>query len=111
MSVLQSEPNFVVNMLPSVDVPPTIVRKKEPSLTLQRIQGVSIPPREVYHPAIHNACQAMFEKHIDDLTPEDTHKFNFYRRHKTEIGEPLETEMIYLPVGVMRLCLNCGELT
>ena len=109
ISIPPAKSNLVVIKLPSIDIPP--VHKENPKLNFKRNQAVSISPRKTYHPAIHGACQAMFSKHPCDLTPEEIHKFNFYKNHKIQIGEPLESEIIYLPVGGIRTCNNCGELT
>ena len=101
--------NLAVTKLPSVDIPP--VHQENPQLNFKRNQAVSISPSKTYHPAIHGACQAMFAKHPSNLTPAEVHKFNFYKNHKMQIGEPLESEIIYLPIGGIRTCNNCGELT
>ena len=95
--------------LPSLDIPPA--EQENPKLSFKRNQAVSISPRKIYHPAIHGACQAMFAKHPSNLTADEVHKFNFYKNHKMQIGEPLESEIIYLRIGGIRTCINCGELT
>jgi hypothetical protein len=102
-------PRLVSSLLSSIDIPPII--KKKPKLQIVKIQSTSISPRPVYHPAIVNACDAMFAKHPSKLNPDEVQKFKLYQNHKTKIGEPLETEVIYLPIGGLRTCLNCRELT
>ena len=94
--------------LPCTSIAPII--KEKPKLSI-RICTTSIPPRPVYHPAIVNASHAMFTKHPSQLLPEELEKFKNYQDYKIRIGEPLETEIIYLPSGGIRTCLNCGELT
>ena len=77
-----------------------------------RNHTISIPPRPVYHPAIVNACEAIFGRHPDDLTPEEYNRYNTFRRQQSQIGKPLEEQIINLPSGGMRSCVNwSGELT
>ena len=109
ISILPENLELDVCVLPATDIPPA----PPPKLNLEFVknQAVSIPPRPVYHPAIFNASEAIFGKHLDDLTPDEFNKFNVYRIHQSQIGKPLEEQTIYLPNGGMRSCLNCGELT
>ena len=93
----------------TVDIPPIL--KERPKLTLVRWTKTTILPRPVYHPAIINACDAMFSKHPSKLMPEEVDKFNVYKNRKIQIGESLESEVIYLPIGGIRTCGTCGELT
>ena len=109
LSPSQVQPNLAVSFQSSMDIPPN--SQKMPNLNIVKIQSISIPPRPVYHPAIINACSAMFDKHPSKLRQDEVDKFMRYRNHKTKIGEPLETEIIYLPSGGLRNCLNCRELT
>ena len=53
----------------------------------------------------------MFQKHPSKLVPEEIEKFKWYENHNIQIEEPLETDVIYQPIGGIRTCLNCGELT
>ena len=85
--------------------------KNLPKLSYVKAQSTSISPRTVYHPCIINASEAMFRKHPEKLTPEENLKFQLYQQHKIRIGIPLETEVIYLPIGGIRMCVNCRELT
>ena len=103
------QPNLVVSFQSSMDIPPNV--KKMSNLNIVKIQSTSIPPRPVYHPTIINACTAMFAKHPSELGQDEIEKFKRYRNHKIQIGEPLETEIIYLPSGGLRTCLHCKELT
>ena len=103
------QPNLVASPLSSIDIPPVV--KKISNLNIVKSQYISIPPRPVYHPTIINACTAMFAKHPSQLRPHEVEKFNYYRKRKSQIGEPLEQEIIYLPSGGLRTCLNCRELT
>ena len=53
----------------------------------------------------------MFNNHPDALTQEEIIKFNHYKRWKSESGDPLETNPIYLPIGGLQKCLVCQNLT
>ena len=48
------------------------ISRENPKLSMIRNQTISIPPRPVYHPAIVNACETIFGRHPDDLTPGNT---------------------------------------
>ena len=110
-SILPQNPrsNLEITCMPNIDIPP--IYKEKSKLNLVKCNSTSIPPRTVYHPIVVNVCQAMFSKHPKNLTPEEVAKFNIYKERKKQIGEPLESEVIYLPTGGIRTCLNCGELT
>ena len=95
--------------MPIIDFPP--ISKEKSKLSLLKCTSTSIPPKPVYHPVLINVCEAMFSKHPSKLTPEEVTKFNTYKERKKQIGEPLESEVIYLPIGGIRTCVNCGELT
>ena len=92
--------------LPSISFIPPI-----DNLTIVRNAGISIKPRIIYHPAVINACEAIFKKHPDQLEQDEIVKFNHYRKWKTEMGDPLESNIVYLPTGGLRNCLVCGHLT
>ena len=53
----------------------------------------------------------MFGKHPDLFSNDEVLKFNQYRNWKTEIGDPLENNVVYLSIGGLRQCLICGHLT
>ena len=80
-------------------------------LTIVKISAISILPRPIYHHAIIDASRAFFLKPPSQLTTDEAQKFKKYQEDKTEIGEPLEAEVKFLPIGGIRTCLNCGELT
>jgi hypothetical protein len=61
LSPSQVQPNLAVSFQSSMDIPPN--SQKMPNLNIVKTQSISIPPRPVYHPAIINACSAMFDKH------------------------------------------------
>ena len=103
------QPELSKACLSTVNIPPVL--KERTKLTLVRCTKTTITPRSVYHPAIINACEAMFSKHPSKLIPEEVDKFNVYQNRKIQIGEPLESEVIYLPIGGIRTCVTCGELT
>ena len=79
-------------------------------LSFTKCSPISIAPRPIYHPAIINASKAMHGKHPSELTPEEVHKFNFYLRWKKEQGEPVESDIVYLPSS-MRNCLHFHQTT
>ena len=83
---------------------------KKPNLTISTNASISIPPRPVYHPAIINASQSFYKKHPSELTEEEIANFNVYLKWKQDAGEPVETDVIYLPSS-MRDCLHCGYPT
>ena len=62
-------------------------------------------------PTIINACETMFNKHPDHLLSDEIIKFNNYRRWKSEIGDSMEKNPIYLPIGGLRKCVICENLT
>ena len=98
-----------ITSLSPIDIPPTI--GKLPKLTIVKSSSTSFLPRPVYHPAIYNASQHFFLKPPSQLTADEAHRFKQYQQDKTEIGEPLEAEEKFLPIGGIRTCVNCGELT
>ena len=99
---------LAIHKVVCTDLPPI---KKEPKLDLVKAASTSIPPRQVYHPCIINASRAFFGKHPRELTPDEALKFKMYQKDKIQIGEPLENEIVYLPIGGIRTCINCGEFT
>ena len=99
---------LAIHKVVCTDLPPI---KKEPKLDLVKATSTSIPPREVYHPCIINASRAFFGKHPRELAPDEALKFKMYQRDKILIGEPLENEIIHLPIGGIRTFDNCGEFT
>ena len=104
-----SYPNLTAKSLTSINIFPRAVKK--PKMEIVRVQSTTVLPRKVYHPTIINACQAMFAKHPSQLVPEEVTKFKFYRNMKIQNRDPIESDVIYLPIGGIRTCLNCGELT
>ena len=108
ISISPSKPTLGVR-IQSINIPPVI--SKRANLDCVRLKQISISPRPIYHPAIINACSAMFAKHPSSLSQEEVQKFKAYRSHKIQKSEPIESEIIYLPSGGIRNCLNCGELT
>ena len=100
------EPKLVKTILPCLTYTP-----ESPNLNIVHNTTVSIKPRKIYHPAVINASIAMFKKHPDQLTQEEIIKFNHYKKFKAEMDDPLETNVVYLPLGGLRNCLVCGNLT
>ena len=85
--------------------------KKMPVLSITKTLPVSIPPRtKIYHPAVINACKAVYKKHPCELTKEESSSMKSYLDRKRELGEPVEHDPTYLPIS-MRNCMHCGHLT
>ena len=82
---------------------------KEPVLSTVKSAAISIQPREIYHPAIINACMAICEKQPSQLTAEEAQKFKFYLARKCEMGQPVESDLVNLPYS-MRNCLHCSSV-
>jgi hypothetical protein len=93
---------------PTIAIPPA---NPQPKLSPEKLEGINIRPKKIYHPTIINACDALFKKHPDQLSREEIENFNQYRKMKLEMGDPLETNPIYLPIGGLRKCLICANLT
>ena len=93
----------------SISLPPCPLKKH--NLTVSTATVTSIPPRPVYHPAIVKASMSLFSKHPRALSAVEIEKFNHYRNWKDINGEHIEDDIVYLPAGGMRSCVNCGELT
>ena len=93
----------------SISLPPCPLRKL--NLNVSAATVTSIPPRPVYHPAIVKASLSLFNKHPRALSAAEIEKFNHYRNWKDMNGEHVEDDIVYLPAGGMRNCVNCGELT
>jgi len=79
-------------------------------LSVEPVAQIDIPPRKIYHPSLINASKAFYDKHPSDLSREERDKFKFYLQHKRSCGEPVETDVVYLPTS-MRNCLHCGHPT
>ena len=108
LSIFPPKQNLDVDLLPSIDLPPTIQKAK---LEFLRFHPISIPPRTIYHHVVIIACNAMFAKHPSVLLPEEVDQFNCIRNHTKQVGKPFESDELYLPSGGVRTCLNCGQLT
>ena len=85
-----------------------LLSPQKPVLSTVINASVSIPPRPLYHPAIHNVARTMFNKHPGELLEEEIVKLNSYCDWKRDCGEPVETDIIHLPSS-MRDCLHCGH--
>ena len=70
------------------------ISQENPKHSMIRNHTISIPPRPAYHPAIVKACEAIFGRHPDNLTPEEDNRFNTFRRQQSRISEPLEEQLI-----------------
>ena len=77
----------------------TLFTNSAQSFYHQKFCCFSIRPRKVYHPSIINACKSMVKRHPDSFTKEEGLKFLEIRNWKSEVGDPLETNVVYLPIG------------
>ena len=101
------KPNLTLEKLAPVDIAPG----KLPCLSIESQPVISIPPKKIYHPAIINACYAITGKHHpNQLLPEEVKKFKAYIDRKREMGEPVESDLLYVPTS-MRNCMHCGHPT
>ena len=109
LDISPSLPNEALSICPQtpITIPPT----QQPKLATVKLTNIDINPKKIYHPTIINACNSMFNKHPDRLSTEEIVKFNKYKRWKSEIGDPFESNPIYLPIGGLRKCLICENLT
>ena len=105
-SLSKNSLNLGKTTLPSISFIPPI-----DNLTIVRNANISIKPRKIYHPAVINACEAMFKRHPNQLEQDEIEKFNHYRKWKADMGDPVEYSLVYLPTGGLRNCLVCGHLT
>jgi hypothetical protein len=102
------KPKLAISILPWIS---TSAKPKNQNFSFSPINTISIPPKKIYHPAIIKACHSMFEKHPDLLESDEIRKFNHYRNWKIPKREPIEEDIIYLPSGGMKKCLQCNQLT
>ena len=108
----QDKPILSTKKLSSMDIAPEKSRsKKLPDLSVVRQSSLSIPPRTIHHPAIINACFAILGKHPSELTPTENDQFQQYKVFKASSGDPIEESVVYLPIGGLRTCLQCNNLT
>ena len=80
------------------------------SLSVAKNSSISIAPKLIYHPAIINASKAFYGKGPSELSKAEKSKFKFYLDRKKELGEPVESDIVFLPSS-MRDCLHCGYPT
>ena len=97
-------------MFDSVSIPSSHINISATKFFLNQDQNF-IRPWKFYQHSIINASDSLFKKHPDLLQPDDIIKFNHFRKYKSEIGDPLETNVVFLPIGGLRTCLVCGNLT
>ena len=109
-TLTSKKPNLSYKTLESVDIPSQIHSAAKLSVVAQ--PSLSIPPRTIYHPAILNAVRSMHGKHPSELNTEEIAKFKLYQQYRRRNGDPpIEEEIIYLPAGGLRTCMQCGNLT
>ena len=113
---------LTINKLPPLNISPKMkvlsfsqsvnvdILPKPQKLSFTEVKTVSVLPKPSYHPAIIKACLSIFKKKPDKLDPDEVQKFNRYRNHKIQNGEPIEEDIIYLPTS-MKNCLHCDQPT
>ena len=53
----------------------------------------------------------MHGKLPSQLSSEEIKEFKFYQQFKLDNGDPIEEDDAYLPLGGLRTCVQCGNLT
>ena len=104
------KPNLAVVKLPAIDIDPPCPLSP-PKLTIQPQHSVSIPPRRIYHPAVINACYSIIGKHPSQMTAAEDEEFQLYMQFKLSRGQNVEDDVVFLPIGGIRTCLHCENLT
>ena len=104
------KPVLSTTKVSSVDIEPK-ESKIIPELSIVRQSSLSIPPRTIHHPAVINACFAILGKHPSTLSQEEVYQFQQYREFKESNGDPIEENVVYLPIGGVRTCLHCNQPT
>ena len=97
-SYIPEKPKLSTTNLDSVSIPPSM--PKLSNLSVHSVQQTSIPPKQVFHPAIIRATLSMFGKKPDCLSAEEVDKFNSYMDWKIQCGERLEDDILYNPSEV-----------
>ena len=105
---VQSVHSSVVDVACETDV--LMLKSKKLALSIVKNTSHSIPPKRIYHPAIINASKSFYGKNPDELSRDEMIEFKFYLDQKKEIGDPVETSIIFQPSS-MRDCLHCGYPT
>ena len=83
---------------------------KPVTLTTSVNPSVSIPPQQIYHPAVINASKSLYKRHPRELTKEEFKAFNKHLHNLRNNGHPVELDPLYLPTAT-RDCLHCGHPT
>ena len=77
---------------------------RKPNLSISRnLSNIDIPPilshtkpiQPTHHPAILKACQMMYGKPLNLLSPEEVQQFEDYKQWKINNGMPIEIDPIY----------------
>ena len=109
-TLTKAKQNLSTNKVSSVDIAPEDP-KNIPKLSIETQSSLSIPPATIHHPAIINACFAILGKHPSQLSPAEVIQFQQYKQFKADIGDPIEENVVYMPIGGLRTCLQCNNLT
>ena len=100
---------LTVKKLAPIDIAPEIPPR--PNLSIVSQPSISIPPRTVYHPTIINAYYAILGKHPSSLSPTEAEQFCQYKEFKARNDDPIEENVVYLPIGGIRTCIHCENPT
>ena len=102
--------NLAIKKLATVDIP-SQESSRQSSLFIEAQATVSIPPLTIHHPAVVNACYAIIGKHPDQMSTAEEEEFELYKQFKIMNGQKIEDDVVYLPIGGIRTCIHCKNLT
>ena len=106
------KPKLTTSKIISCDLSPEeSSHLSRPKLSITTQPSLSIPPRIIYHPTVVNACYAILGKHPSSLTPEEAQQFKKYKEFKAKNNDPIEKNVVYLPIGGIRTCMHCEQPT
>ena len=106
------KPKLSMKNLESIDISPEeSPHLPKPKLSIVTQPTFSIQPRIIYHPAVVNACFAILGKHPSTLTPAEVGQFEEYKQFKAFNNDPIEDNVVYQPIGGVRICMHCENPT
>ena len=108
---MSAKSKLSVTNVASIDIVPEAFSLQSTKLSIEVQLSLSIPPQPIYHPAVIEACQIMHGKLPSQLSSEEIKEFKFYQQFKLDNGDPIEEDDAYLPLGGLRTCVQCGNLT
>ena len=106
------KPTLSMKKIESIDISPEeSPHLHKPKLSIVSQPTLYIPPRIIYHPAVVNACFAILGKHPSTLTPAEVGQFEEYKQFKAFNNDPIEKNVVYQPIGGVRICMHCENPT